>query len=282
MRHASALLVLALLGLPACSLYFSDEGGGGGSGGSGEGGVDGGGEPTQDGGTPPPNGTFTFTKTRAIAGELPVVGIDSDGAGGLWIGYRVQIGGYYANADVRVVHLDPAGAKLAEFRYDDEYTQVSGLAYGGGAVWLNYGSIGTGNNHIRKLDPVTGARLGSFATEVGIIDLDVHGGQLRLSNTWNQVIALDMTTGGELWRAPVTAFAEDTQRGIASTASDNLWVVSTQSNKIIRLDPQHHVIGAGVTDLLGSPVYGSGNLQLAWDGSELILAVGNQIVWLAP
>ena len=58
-------------------------------------------------------------------------------------------------ADVRVVHLDAAGTKVAEFKYNDEYTQVSGLAFSGDAVWLNYGATGTGNNHIRKLDPVS-------------------------------------------------------------------------------------------------------------------------------
>lgn len=268
-RLASILVALALI--PGCSLYFNGDGAGGGD--------DLGGGTAPD---PTPSGSFTLRKTKAIAGELPVVGMDSDHAGGLWIAYRVQTGDYYALADVRVVHLDAAGTKVAEFKYNDEYTQVSGLAFSGDAVWLNYGATGTGNNHIRKLDPVTGARIGSFATEIGIVDLDVHGDELRLSNLWNQVIAIDRTTGGELWRTPITSFEDSTQRGIASTSDDRLWIASSATNHITLLDAAHNVIGSGVTSLLDGQWNGIDGLNLAWDGDELLLMVNNQIAWLSP
>ncbi len=269
-RVASLIVALALV--PGCSLYFNGE------------------EPAAGGAStdagsatePMPTGSFTLRKTRAIAGELPVVGIDSDHAGGLWIAYRVQTGDYYALADVRVVHLDASGTKVAEFRYNDEYTKVSGLAFSGDAIWLNYASTGTGNNHIRKLDPATGERIGSFATEIGIVDLDIHGDELRLSNLWNQVISIDRTTGGELWRTPITAFEASTQRGIASTAQDTLWVASWMTNRITLLDASHHVIGSGTTSLLDGQGNGFDSLHLAWDGSELLIVINNQIAWLAP
>ncbi|MBL0218613.1 MAG: hypothetical protein IPQ07_32635 [Myxococcales bacterium] len=188
---------------------------------------------------PPGTGSFQLTKTRSIAGELPVVGMDSDRQGGLWIAYRLQTGDYYSLADVRVVHLDPNGAKLAEFRYNDEYTTVSGLAFSGDALWLNYGSTGTGNNHIRKLDPATGARIGSFATEIGIVDLTVQNDALLLSNLWNEVISIDQANGGELWRAPITDFDDSTQRGIAAMADGKLWVASSASepDHVARCEP---------------------------------------------
>ncbi len=268
-RLASLIVALALI--PGCSLYFNGD-------------DPVAGDDTDAGPTPEPtpSGSFTLKKTRSIAGELPVVGMDSDHAGGLWIAYRVQIGDYYTLADVRVVHLDAVGTKLAEFRYNDEYTKVSGLAFSGDALWLNYGATGTGNNHIRKLDPATGARIGSFATEVGIIDLDVRGNELRLSNLWNQVIAIDVTTGGELWRTPITSFEDSTQRGIASTSDDRLWIASSATNRISLLDASHTVIGSGVTSLLDGQWNGIEGLQLAWDGDELLLMVNNQIAWLAP
>lgn len=230
---------------------------------------------------PPGTGSFQLTKTRSIAGELPVVGMDSDRQGGLWIAYRLQTGDYYSLADVRVVHLDPNGAKLAEFRYNDEYTTVSGLAFSGDALWLNYGSTGTGNNHIRKLDPATGARIGSFATEIGIVDLTVQNDALLLSNLWNEVISIDQANGGELWRAPITDFEDSTQRGIAAMADGKLWVASSASDQITLLDASHRVVGHGTTTLLDPQWNGTEGLQLAWDGTELLLAANNQISWLA-
>ena len=275
MRLVSVAAAVVLASAPGCALYFEDDGGGGG----GTTGDDGGpGGPID----PNPSGSFTLKKTRAIAGELPVVGVDSDRNGGLWIAYRLQTGDYYSLADVRVVHVDAHGTKLAEFKYQDEYTQVSGIAYSGDAVWLSYNAVGTGNNHIRKLDPATGARIGSFGTEIGIIDIEAHDDQLLLSNLWNEVIAIDRATGGEQWRMPVSAFEDSTQRGIAATTDGRLWVASSATNRITLFDAQHQVIGGGTTNLLDAEWNGVDGLQLGWDGDELLLATRNQISWLAP
>lgn len=231
--------------------------------------------------------TFQLTKTRAMAGELPIVGIDSDRVGGLWIAYRLQSGGYASPADVRVVHLDVDGRKRSEWEYTDESTAVSGLAFSGDAVWLNYADSSNNNQYIRKLDPTNGRVLDTFALQYGIVDVDVYGDELRLSLSEHEVIALDLTTGAERWRTPVPGnnIYGYSQRGIATTADDKLWVVPDESyanNQILLLDPQHHVIGAGITDELTYGGYTSfGQRQLAWDGDELILVVRNQIIWLA-
>jgi outer membrane protein assembly factor BamB len=208
-----------------------------------------------------------------------VVGVDSDHQGGVWIAYRILIGDYYVPDDVRVVHLDSDGQKLSEWRYTDEFTDVSGIAYDGTSIWLNYNAVGTCNCHIRKIDATTGQRIGSFATETGIVDLDVRGDELLLSNLWNSVIALDRTTGGERWRAPLTGFDDSTQRGIASTEDHHLWVASWTSNKILLLDSAHRIVATGIAEVIhDNSSYAE--LELAWDGQHLIVVHGNQISWL--
>ena len=271
------LLPLLLAAAPGCTLYFGEEeeGGPAGGGGSGSGG----------GGGGLPDGTFDFVKTKSIAGEYPVVGIDTDRAGGLWIAYQIRSGDYYATDTTRVVHRDASGVKTKEFVYTDDYTNVSGLAFSGDAVWLNYGNwdASSGNLHVRKLDPVTGARLGSFGLEHGIIDLDVHEDELRLSYEWNEVISLDLTTGGENWRERHTLFEDGgTQRGIATTADGNMWIASWTTSTIHLVDPSFRVIAKGHTKLLDGGHTIDAGVHLAWDGRELILAMDGQISWLAP
>jgi outer membrane protein assembly factor BamB len=221
--------------------------------------------------------------TRTIATELPVVGIDSDGAGGLWIASaRNATADYYAHDEVRVVHQDATGAEVARFEYNDEYTDVSGLAFSGDAVWLNYGATGTGNNHVRKLDPHTGERLGSYATGIGVVDLDVRGSELLLSNLWNEVIALDLATGAVSWRAPIAGFEDSTQRGIASTDDDALWVASWSTPKLFLLDANHELIGSGAPHVVDRRYDHGDGLHLAWDGTHVIVALDHQISWVAP
>lgn len=220
----------------------------------------------------------------SIAGELPVVGVDDDGAGGLWIAYRRETGGYYELADVRVVHRDAAGVTRAEFRYMDEYTQISGLAFSGEAVWLSYNAVGAGNNLIRKLDPVTGEVIGSFATEGGIIDIEAGEGTLVLSNLWNQVIVLDRATGGELDRTPISGsvIEDSTQRGIA-VEGDRYWLSAQMDADTIRIvDRNGNLVARAFTDRLCPGWSYERGLQLAWDGTHLIVAHDNQISWLLP
>ncbi len=248
--------------LPACSLYF-----GSGPTGSGSAGGSAGSDPH-------------WVTTRAIAGEHQVAGIDSDGAGGLWIVYAEQPGGYGSLEDVWVTHLDASLAKVSEWYLHDESTPVSGLAYTGNHVWINYyGDVSPDQTHLRALDPTTGATLATVSTEYGIVDLAYGDGQLLLSNQWNQVVALDEVTGTELWRAKNQAFTFSTQRGIAY-ADGEIWISNLSGVDIDEVDDQ------GVLDAelwISAPLVDGSQqgMQLAWDGSQLLLAANGQIMWLA-
>jgi hypothetical protein len=265
------LSLACVLGLSGCSLYFGAD------------------DAPFEGDDVPGTGAkgdFELVVTRSIAGEYPLAGVDSDRAGGLWIAYQIRNGDYYANDETRVVHLDASGVKQQEFIYDDEFTNVSGIAFSGDAVWLNYGNwdATSGNVHVRKLDPETGERLGSFALPHGIIDLDVHDDELRLSYEWNAVIALDRATGGQRWRTDHTLFDPGgTQRGITSTQDGRQWVASWWTSEIYLLDAALQKIGTGHAQVLEDAdlTIGSG-VWLAWDGTELILAFDGQIYWLTP
>lgn len=262
------LLVLLAFG-PGCSLYFP------GSSSSG----------SVDGGTTATDGDYTFSAVRSIAGEHTVAGVDSDGAGGLWIVYRDPTGSYYDLANVWVTHLDANGTKLSEWQFHDEYTTISGIAYTGDAVWISYNSEGgVGNDHLRKLDPQTGATIGTFGTEAGIVDLSWRPGALLLSNQWNQVLALDPSTGGELWSADITAFGPGgTMRGIAAYG-DKMWVISWDTNEAYLVDDTGALHGRASLANVNSNPASSGvddGLQLASDGSGLILVHENQITWMS-
>jgi len=261
-------LVLALPLLTGCSLYLAED------------------EPPPDEpppGTQPGIPTTTLTHLRSIAGEYPVVGIDGDGAGGIYIAYRRETTDFYEPADVRITHLDHAGAKVSEWQYVDEYTFISGLAYDGDHVWLNYSRAGTGTNHIRKIDPVTGDVLLTFATGDGIRDIAAGDGTLVLSSSHNQVIVLDAQTGGELERRGISdqAIVWTTQRGVA-VRGDRYWITAQQDANVIRIvDENGAFVGRATTDRLDAGWSYARGLQLAWDGTSLILAHDNQISWLA-
>jgi hypothetical protein len=209
------------------------------------------------------------------------VGVDVDGEGGLWLAFRSPTSDYYEYADVRVAHVDAAGGVIAEFHYADEFTKVSGLAFTGDAVWLNYNDGGgSGNNRIRKLDPVTGAEIGSFATEAGITDVSARDGVLLLSNLWNQLVAIDRGRGGEVWRAHIDAFEEGgTQRGIAAAGDGQLtYVLSQATDRLYLIDDSGDEVGSG-----GLPGFDSAfepeTDQLALDGDRLIVLHRGEIVW---
>ena len=227
---------------------------------------------------------YELAKVRAIAGELPVVGVDSDREGGIWVAYRLTLSrDFDADAEVRVVHLAADGTKLAEFRYVDDYQRVSGLAFSGSVLFLNYNNTGASDhNRIRMLDPSTGAHLGWLPTEAGIVDVSYRKGALLMSNLWRALIAFDPVTGHELWRAPLTFLDEKNSeaRGIAAVAG-RTWVAS--------LTDAHLYLDDDSGTLLGSAQlpYGEDDWdidvgeQLAWDGSALILHRRNQITWFA-
>ena len=251
-------LLLALL--PACGLY------------SGPGDA-----------SPVPDGdNYELAKIKAIGGEHTVAGVDTDGAGGIWIVYRDAVGDYYTPANVWVTHLDASGAKLSEWFYNDDYTEIGGIAYTGDALWVSYSAVGASNSHLRKLDPATGATIGTFATESGVNDISYGGGQLYLSWAWNEMWTIDPVTGA-MGTALTLPFPEGgTERGIAY-AGGNVWVALNFTNRLYLVDPSGHVVGSGVSDVLPGTTNPSqtAGLQIAWDGSALIVVVDNQIVWLA-
>ncbi len=150
---------------------------------------------------------WDLVKTRTMAGELPIVGFDSDRAGGLWIAYALAPGDAPRADNVRIAHVDASGTKVAEHRWTDPAPRLSGLAFSGDALWLNTTDNLEGGNHVRKIDPVTGIELDRFTVESGITDLEVDAqrGELLLSSHFNRVIALDLTTHAETWRAQLGA-----------------------------------------------------------------------------
>ena len=223
-----------------------------------------------------------YVIAHGMAAEAPIVGMDVDHEGGVWIAYRREVGGFYDNDIVRVVHLDENATKVAEFTYEDEYTAVSGLAFSGDALWLNYNDQ-VSNNHIRKIDPVTGATLANIGTEPGIVDLDVHGDELRLSRSWNEVIALDLDTGVQTWRKSFAydGFFYSTQRGIASDSHGYVWLTSWNSEKLFWFDPSSGtIVGEATTDATHQTVANGQQLFLAADGELLVYAIESQIFWL--
>lgn len=244
-------LVLALL--PACSLYVGQDAHPSGNG---------------SGGSSLPPADPHWIRTRAIAGEHQVAGVDSDGAGGLWIAYRD------APSDVWVTHLDASLVKVSEWHFTDDPTLVSGIAFAGDRVWVNY--YGT---QLRALDATTGETLTTIATDQGIVDISYGAGSLWLSNLWNQVETIDPQTGFVQARITTTAFDYSTQRGIAYV-DGTLWLANWSGVDIDQVDT------AGTLDdelwIDAGLVNGSQEgMQLAWTGSELLLAANNQIMWLA-
>lgn len=213
-----------------------------------------------------------------VTPDTNLVGVDSDGAGGLWLAYRTTTTDYYAVSEVRVSHLDPGGAELARFTYRDESTQVNGLAFTGDAIWLNYNNGSSDDNRIRKLDPATGAELASFATEVGIVDLASRGAELLLSYMWNEIIAIDRTRGGQLWRSQITAFPEGgTQRGIAADDA-GIWLLEQERDEITLVEDSGAVVATA--SLPGySDSYDPFTDYLTWDGETLIVAHHDKLLW---
>ena len=267
------LLLIALL--PACGLYFGEDSSTAplpDSAGSAE-------QPPPDG-SPSPVGSYELVQTKSIAGEHTVAGVDSDGAGGIWIAY-CDDADYYTPKNVWVTHLDAQGHKVSEWMMNDHYEPVHGITITPGRVWLNYSASGTGNRWLRALDIHTGATLTTFATEDGIADIsyDPDKNQLLLSNYWNQVFALDPTSGGEVWRTTVSATSYSTQRGVAY-ARGNVWVDEAFDNKFFYVKSDGTLLATATAPVLGSSQAASDQLQLAYDGTQLLAVSNNQIYWL--
>jgi hypothetical protein len=227
-------------------------------------------------------------RTRTMAGELPVVGIDSDRAGGLWIAYSKAMGGYYAPDDVRLVHVDKHGAKTAEFRFSDTYADILGIAFDGHAVWINVtGATGTDGPYVRAIDAVTGLEVARHVVESGISDLEVDDarGELLLSSVYDRVIALDLATGVET-REPLGSTHSNfpgVQAAIAITGDGSMWYASRYWNYLELRNPQGIPVATYTENVTDDHHVTDYRLFLAWDPTtkQVIASAENQISWLS-
>jgi hypothetical protein len=228
-------------------------------------------------------------RTRTMAGELPVVGIDSDRAGGLWIAYAKAMGGYYAPDDLRIVHVDAHGAKISEFKFSDTYADVLGIAFDGHAVWINVtGATGTDGPYVRAIDAVTGLEVTRHTVERGISDLEVDDarGELLLSSVYDRVVALDLATGAETWRAqlrPQVPSYEGEQSAIALTDEGQMWIASRFWAVLELRDAARVPIRTYTENVTDDHHRTDYRLFLAWDPTtkQVIASAENQISWLA-
>jgi len=213
------------------------------------------------------------------AGHSGLAGVESDGAGGFYLAFNDEAVGYYANDTTRIVHSDATlDVEHSRFTITDTFTAVSGLALGGGALWVNHSGSFSDDNRIRKVDPATGHELASFATEPDIVDLCARDNTLLLSNMFNEIVALDLSDGGELWRTNLPFLPEGgTLRGIATNA-DGIWVLVQETDLVYVLDDRGRVMRTyaipGRQD-----TYAEKTDQLAWDGDRLVIAHGNDLVF---
>lgn len=213
------------------------------------------------------------------AGHSGLAGVESDGAGGFYLAFNDESIDYYAYDTTRIVHSDAAlEVDYTRFTIADTFTAVSGLALGDGALWVNHSGSFADDNRIRKVDPATGHELASFATEPDIVDLAARDQMLLLSNMFNEIVALDITDGGELWRTNLPFLPEGgTLRGIATNA-DGIWVLAQETDLVYVLDDRGTV--KRTYSLPGrQDTYADKTDQLAWDGDRLVIAHDNDLAF---
>jgi hypothetical protein len=223
---------------------------------------------------------YKLEAVTAFAGAHHVVGVDTDRAGGVWIAYQLQ-SAVYTFDDLRVLHLDAAGATLAELHYTDADAIVSGLAFTGDALWLCHCDGELSRRRLRKIDPATGVDLATLPVEAGIQDIAVRDDLILLSSTWRELVAIDATSGAEQWRAPVAALAHSESRGLAASTAGT-WVVSLLEARAVLVDDSGVTIESAAFPFAAEEWSADDGLQLALDGEMLVLHRRNQITWYAP
>lgn len=208
-----------------------------------------------------------------------LVGVDSDGEGGLWLAYNQDyVDDYYGTDTARIVHVDAEFRVLREWFFHDSYTSINGIAYSGGAVWANLGGGFSDDNRIRRLDSTTGEETGSFATDVGIVDLAVRDDELLLSNMWNQVVGISRSNGGEQWRADLALPEGGTLRGIAVN-DEGTWVLCQETDEIYLVDDSGAIERTyAIPGYQGT--YNDHTDHLTFDGERFVVTHDNMVVWL--
>lgn len=234
-----------------------------------------------------------LVRTRTMAGELPVVGIDSDRAGGLWIAYSKQTGDYYAVDDLILAHVDTHGTKVAEFKVAAEtHADILGIAFDGHAIWVNHRSAtvngGVAAPYVRAIDATTHLETARYEVEAGISDLEVDDarGELLLSSEYDRVIALDLATGAETWRDQLRATwvgYTGQLSAIALTDDGRLWSASRFWAVLELRDAARQPIATYTEDVTDDHHVTNYRLFLAWDKArqQVIASAENQISWLA-
>ncbi len=227
---------------------------------------------------PSPREPYDLVKTKAIAGELPVVGLDGDGSGGLWLAY-------YFDEQTRIVHLDPDGDKLVEHVWAAGEGRASGLALDGDSLWINVrdgGSLSGRTLELRQIDAATGTTLRTLPESRDVIDIDVFGDELRLGLFDGRAVGLERASGVQRWENRLVPWngAANTARGFTTDDDGAMWMMSL-GYWLEKYTPAFE--GAGV--FTGAPFEGHHTTDfdvfLAWDGG-LIAATENQISWLVP
>jgi hypothetical protein len=170
-EQAMRIAMLALL--PGCSLYF------------------GGSSPLDGGPSPDDPVELELTTTQTMAGANRIAGVDSDHAGGVWIAYQEL-----TSSDLTITHLDAAKTVVTAWTYNDDQSEVSGIAVDDTGVWLNHNAIGTiGTNGVTKLDLSTGAKLFTFETQAA------YGANVFVSSWDMETLTLMDKTGDILGTA---------------------------------------------------------------------------------
>lgn len=208
-----------------------------------------------------------------------LVGVDSDGEGGLWLAYNQDyVDDYYGTDTARIVHVDRDFHVLREWLFHDSYTSINGIAYSGGAVFVNLGGGFSDDNRIRRLDPTTGQETDSFAMDVGIVDLAVRDDELLLSNMWNQVVGISRINGGEQWRAELALPEGGTLRGIAVDDAGT-WVLCQETDEIYLVDDSGQIqMTYAIPGYQGT--YDDHTDHLTFDGERFVVTHDNLVVWL--
>jgi hypothetical protein len=227
----------------------------------------------------PPTLRLVETKSPSLGGRL--VGVDSDGAGGFWLASNDYLGNdydYYDHVSLHVVHVDAALTELSRYTFSDTSVGGSGIVFTGDALWMNHGGGSWGDTRLRKIDPLTGAEIGSIATEHSLEDVCIRNGHLLASYAHNELVAFDRARGGELYRIELPFLPEGgVMRGVTSNA-DGIWLFEQETDSVHVVDDRG--IRMGLFELPEThDTYADSIDQLAWDGDRLVLAHENQLLF---
>ena len=227
-------------------------------------------------------GKLELAPTQVMNGEHLIGGVDSDGAGGLWIAYGDDADSAMPK-NAWITHVDASGAKVSEWTLNDHFEPIRGIAFAGEDVWLDYQAHGAGDSLLRELDAKTGETRKTLTVDGDITDLayDVNQGTVLLSTSQNEVIGVNPQSGGRKWSTKIVATTATAQRGIADDGG-RLWLGDAADSTFYYLDSDGTVHATATTTAFGSKEDALDQRGIAWDGSHLIVATRSKIVWLDP